>query len=265
MPPILAREIADYVFEIAPNPPGRTENTWHYGGPDVPVTGVAVAWWITPEIFQDMPTHGLNFALSHETVTFSLPGQCLWGTLPESVWDIQTNRNIRDLVERHNMAAHQFHSNVDLAPWGMPRALVAQLGWDALPADWSRGVPVITLPPRPLAQLVHEIKLKLDLPFVRWDGEPERVVSRVAVAWGGLCQSWAAAMCAAPLGFDTLLGGDIIDGVVRLARGQGWTVIDAMHHTTEMDAMRILAGKLRQRFPNLPIRFYPNTSPWRVS
>ena len=61
------------------------------------------------------------------------------------------------------------HSNIDKAAWGMPRALFARLGWQGFPTDWSRGVPVVTLPPRTLRALVEEVKAKLGLPFVRYD------------------------------------------------------------------------------------------------
>src|SRR5690606_1280398 len=124
--------------------------------------------------------------------------------------------------------------------WGMPHALVEQLGWQDYPADWSRGVPVVTHPPVRLVELVDEIKAKLRLPFVRYDGDDQRIVSRVALAWGGLMFSWCAAMAPYPLGFDVIVGGDVIDGQVRMGRMEGWAVIDAFHHATEMKAMEHL-------------------------
>jgi putative NIF3 family GTP cyclohydrolase 1 type 2 len=224
---------------------------------------MAVAWWITPDILRDMAARGLTLGISHERVIIELPERFVWGPLPKNE-EILLNRQFKEITAAHGIAIHQMHSNIDKASWGMPHALFARLGWDTLPIDWSRGVPVVTLPPRTLRTLIAEVKDRLGLPFVRYDGDPERVVSRVAVPWGGLCQGWGGPVCPSPLGFDVLMGGDIIDGVVRLARAYGWAVLDAMHHATEIDAMRLLADKLRARFPDVNVRFYENDSPWKV-
>jgi putative NIF3 family GTP cyclohydrolase 1 type 2 len=263
--PLRAQEVVDYVFEIAPNPSHAWENVFLFGDGDTPVGGVAAAWWITLDILHDMARRGLTLGLTHERVIFELPERFVWGSLPKTD-EVLANRDFSRVTRRYGIAIHQMHSNVDKASWGMPRALLDRLGWQGYPADWSCGVPVATLtPPRRLAELVREVKEKLCLPFVRYDGDPERVIARVAVPWGGLCQGYGGPLCPSPLGFDAVLGGDVIDGVVRLARAQGWAVVDAMHHATEMDAMRVLAEKLRQRFPAVETRFYANDPPWRVA
>jgi putative NIF3 family GTP cyclohydrolase 1 type 2 len=259
-----AQEIVDYVFSIAPNPAWGRENFFEFGGGDLDVTGVGVSWWLTSDMLADFPARGLNLGLTHERVIYDLPAHCNWGRIPQT-WDDAANQRIADLATRHGLAIHRFHSNIDLCDWGMPVTLLRQLGWDGYPADWSRGVPVVTHPPLPLGELIAEVKARLALPFVRYDGDPRRVVSRIAVPWGGLCQWWAAPACAAPLGCDVLLGGDIIDGVVRYAREHGWAVVDAFHHSTEMGAMTVLAEKLRARFPGLPVHDYPMTMPWAVA
>ena len=97
------------------------------------------------------------------------------------------------------------------------------------------------------------------------DGDPDRVVRRIAIAWGGLGQWWTGAACAAPLGFDVLISGDVIDGVVRLAREEGWCVIDAFHHATELAAMRLLARKLQDRFPQIAVHYVEQSMPWSVA
>jgi putative NIF3 family GTP cyclohydrolase 1 type 2 len=257
------QDVIDYVFEIAPDPPHAWENVYLYGDGLAEVSGITVAWWITPEMLTDMAERGCNLGLSHERIRFELPARFVWGTLPPED-EIPVNREIQELTGRHGITVHQFHSNIDKVSWGMPHALLDRLGWQDYPADWSRGVPVVELPPRSLGSLIAELKETLALPFVRYDGDPDRVVSRVAIPWGGLCQGYGGVICALPLGFDVVVGGDIIDGVVRLARAHGWAVIDAMHHATEIDAMQVLTEKVRARFPQVPVTFVDNTAPWRV-
>ncbi len=258
-----AQDIVDYVFEIAPNPSTAWENVYLAGDGAIEARGIAVAWWLTPDLLEKMEAQGLNIGISHERPVFDLPQRFVWGPLPDA-GEVPANRRIKAIAGRAGLALHQMHSNIDKADWGMPRALFARLGWGGYPTDWSRGVPVVDLPPCTLRELIAELKAKLELPFVRYDGDLERPVRRAAVPWGGLCQGWAGAVCAGPLGFDVVIGGDVIDGVVRLARAEGWAVIDAMHHATEMDGMRVLARKLEMRFPGLPVRFYENDAPWQA-
>lgn len=258
-----AQEIIDYVFEIAPNPEWAWENVFEFGDGDIETTGVAVAWWITSDMIQDMIAKKINCGLTHETTYYQMPERFVWGTLSKSE-DLEVNRKITKIATDGNLVIHRFHCNLDVAAWGMPRALLRQLGWQEYSCDWSRGVPVVTIAPCALRDLIAEVKAKLRLPFVRYDGDLNRIVRRVAIPWGGLCQGWSGPACAEPLGFDALIGGDIMDGVVRLAREYNWAVIDAMHHATEMEAMKILAQKLQHRFPDLRVEYYENSMPWAV-
>ncbi len=259
-----AREIVDFVWDIAPNPPGAEENIYEFGDGHAEVSSIGVAWWITSEILDACFRKGIQMGITHERVIYDIPEQCMWG-LPCATDELAANQRFADKVRQYGVTIHRFHSNIDLADWGMPHALIDQLGWSGYAIDWSRGIPVVNLPETvPFCDLIDHVKRCLDLPFVLCDGERGRPVSRVALAWGGLCQWWTAAACAAPLGFDVLIGGDVIDGVVRLAREQGWAVIDAWHHATEIQAMRVLARKLEAKFPEIEVVFFENTIPWTI-
>ncbi len=260
---ITAQNIVDFVWEIAPDPAFANENFFELGDARTRVAGVGVAWWITSEMLEEFARMKITLGLTHERVIYDLPEKYDWGIVP-TTGELPVNRRIPRLAALHGIAIHRFHSNIDLADWGMPRALFDQLGWSAYPIDWSRGIHVVTHPPIMLKGLIQEVKTRLRLPFVRYDGNLDHLVSRIAVPWGGLCQWWTGAACAAPLGFDVVMGGDIIDGVVRLAREEGWAVIDAMHHATEMEAMRRLADKVRARFPEVPVHYFENDMPWAV-
>lgn len=258
-----AQDVVDYVWSIAPNPEWGAENVYEWGSAQSDVTGIAVAWWITTDMLEEMARLGLNLGLTHEKTTYPL-WTFRWGPLPPQD-ELRANRRIQALAERHAITVHRFHSNLDLADWGMPKALIAQLDWQDYPVDWSRGVPVVTLPPQALGEVVASVKARMGLPFVRYDGDPARVVSRIALAWGGLCQLWSPAACVSPLDPDVILGGDIIDGVVRFNREQGYATIDAMHHATEMAAMELLCDKLRKRFLDMAIHYFSNSMPWAVA
>lgn len=258
------QQIIDYVFDIAPNPDWGTENVYEFGDGEREVSAVGVAWWITTDMLDQFAARGINLGLTHERSYFTKLAPFAWGPTVDPA-TMRSNLRMKELTGRHGITIHRFHSNIDLVPgWGMPHALLDQLGWRGYPADWSRGVPVVEHPPVTLLELVDELKDKLKLPFVRYDGEDSRIVSRIALAWGGLAFSWCAAMAPYPLGFDVLLGGDVIDGQVRMGRMEGWAVIDAFHHATEMEAMKYLADRVRRQFPSLPVHYFENSMPWRV-
>jgi putative NIF3 family GTP cyclohydrolase 1 type 2 len=258
---IRAGDIVDFVFQIAPNPSWGTENIFEAPGPDRVVTGIGIAWLINAAFLSQFPSMGLSMAISHETIRFDVPTNYKWGT-PIPTDEVPSNRRVTAMCKDLNIAVHRFHSNIDLVEWGMPHAVIDQMGWTDDPQDWSRGVPVIQIKPVTLGTLAIQFRERMGIPFVRYHGDLSRTVSRVALAWGGLCQNWVGATCALPLGFDVLVGGDIIDGVTRFAREHQFAVLDAMHHATEWQAMRILGHKIAERFPGLKVVEFDNGSPW---
>lgn len=255
------RQIVDAVFEMAPNPSWGQENILEWGRFDAPVRGIGVAWWITVPMMKQLAEMGLNLGLTHERTTYPATENFKWGNCP-TFDEIGANRWIAQVASDFNLSVHRFHSNIDLAPWGMPHAAIDQLGWDQSKVDWSRGVPVAEIQPIALGALIDHVKRSLGIPFARYDGDLSRPIRRVGMVWGGLCQGFAGLMTVLPLEVDAIIGGDVIDGVVRLAREHNVAVIDAMHHATEMRAMELLADKLRARFPHMPVHFIPNDPPW---
>src|ERR1043165_3536218 len=99
-----------------------------------------------------MARSGFQLGLSHERVIYDLPETYEWGKIIPT-GDLEVNRRLCEIASRHGIAVHCFHSNIDLVPWGMPQALLAQLGWAHHPADWSRGIPVVRIPPTSLGAL----------------------------------------------------------------------------------------------------------------
>ena len=273
-PAVTGREIIDFVFEIAPNPAWADENVFEFGDGSGEVAAVGVAWRITSDIMLELGRGGFQLGLTHKRVPYDLVTWYPWGQIP-AAQNLAANRRLGEIASSYNLSIHRFQSNLDLAPWGIGPSLLKQLEWDKRPTDWSRGVPVIDIDAIPLHELNRLVKARLDLPFVRYDGEPERIIRRIAVSLGGMrrlpaswggswCAGWDGAACASPLGFDAIIGGDLTDGLVRFARENDWAVIDAMHHATEMQVMRVLTRRLQNRFPNLRVEFFANSCPWQL-
>ncbi len=257
------QDAVDYVFEIAPNPDGMTENKYLFRREDTECRGIGVAWWLTSEIISDMHANGINLGFCHEPVFFEglEYKPFLWGPTPTEA-EFAPNFKLKKLLEQTGVTVHRFHSNLDKADFGMIPALLNRLGWDNYPRVYAGDLPCVTLPEQTLKSLAEELKNKLQLPYIKYDGDPDRIVSKAVIAWGGLCQFWGGPMCASLLAPDVIIGGDIIDGVVRIGREMDLPVIDALHCATEMDGMAALAEKLQLKFDGIPVKFYRNRIPF---
>ena len=93
---------------------------------------------------------------------------------------------------------------------------------------------------RDLAQLIGE---RLPAPSVRFCGDPERVVRRVAVLGGAGTSAVGDAISA---GADVLVTGDVRHHAALDALELGLALVDAGHHATEVAAMPAFAGRLRE-------------------
>lgn len=131
------------------------------------------------------------------------------------------------------------------------RALIAahpydEVAYDLLPmldgAEVGLGL-VGDLPaPRPLAAVAAAIRDGLPAPHLRYAGDPDGEVARVAVV-GGAGDSHIGAALAA--GADVYVTGDLRHHVTLDALEQGLALIDAGHHATEVAALPAWVDRLR--------------------
>lgn len=131
------------------------------------------------------------------------------------------------------------------------RALIAahpydEVAYDLLPmldgAEVGLGL-VGKLPaPRSLAEVAAIIRDELPAPHLRYAGDPDAEVARVAIVGGAGDSHIAAAMAA---GADVYVTGDLRHHVALDALEQGLALIDAGHHATEVAALPSWVERLR--------------------
>ena len=153
------------------------------------------------------------------------------------------------------------------------RALLAnhpyeEVAYDLYPTvtGADRGFGVIGVLPEPLSlrRVAERVREELPAPFLRFAGEPDRVVRRVAVV-GGAGESLIAA--AAASGADVLVTGDLKHHVTLDALEQGLALVDAGHHATEAAALpawidRLEAARQRRGLTAPLVRSAVPTEPW---
>lgn len=144
-----------------------------------------------------------------------------------------------------------------------------EVAYDLVPllegADAGFGrVGVLPTPAR-LAEVAAVLRDRLPAPHLRYAGDPDRVVSRVAVVGGAGDSLITAAMAS---GAEVYITGDLRHHVTLDAVTQGLALIDAGHHATEVAAMPAFLERLersaRARGLEAPVvASQVPTVPWR--
>lgn len=98
--------------------------------------------------------------------------------------------------------------------------------------------------PRRLADVVSRVRERLPAPHLRYAGDPDRMITRVATVGGAGDGLIGAAVGA---GADVYITGDLRHHVTLDALEQGLAMIDAGHHATEIAAMPMWVRRLTER------------------
>ena len=142
-----------------------------------------------------------------------------------------------------------YHLPLDGHPeLGNNAQLAKRLGWqvDGRFGEQDLGWHGRTVAPTTLADLTQTISTRLQrAPLVIDDGDPDRLVDRVAWCSGGAQSYFEQAI---ELGIDVFLTGEISEQNVHLARESGVAYLAAGHHATERYGVQALAVHLAERF-----------------
>jgi len=140
-----------------------------------------------------------------------------------------------------DIAIYAAHTNMDMAPEGINKKLAEMFGLK----NAKIIEPLDTLPDSGLGQIgeVEEITLKdfakkvkelLKTPFVRWCGEENQIIKRVAIGSGSCGELIPEAI---NMGADVMVTGDLKYHTCLDFANENFSVIDAGHFPTEQIAM----------------------------
>ncbi len=247
-------DIAAFIQSIAP---GSMAESWDNvgllcGDANQTVRKILVALDPFEAVCAEAVETGADLIVTHHPLIF-VP--------PKSVTeDTSVGRCIRMLC-RNGISAINAHTNWDCAPGGVNDVLAEILGLSDIsvisPAGTDEhGTPYGLLrqgsvPVTSLNSFLQTIKTVLGTPVLRYvdGGKP---VSRVAVG-GGACAG--ELMDAFDAGCDTFVTSDVKYNQFWDAQDLGMNLIDAGHFYTENPAAKVLANKLQENFPEIPVEF----------
>ncbi len=256
------------VIEALTSPDIEIENTvdgLEFGKPDEIVKGIAVTFLATQEAVCEADKLGVNLIISHEGIFFSHRAK---------LQELQLNRVFQQkyrTIEENGLAIYRYHDHIHrYLPDAITAGLVKSLGWQAyeienLPAATICSIPVLTL-----QEVIHHVKERLGMRFIRVIGDVSMPCRRVGLLVGYRGHGDSAIPLSEEKNLDLLIYGEgpewetpeyIRDAVLQ---GKQKAVIVLGHAESEMPGMIYLTETLQEKFPDVPVRFIPQKPVFKI-
>jgi putative NIF3 family GTP cyclohydrolase 1 type 2 len=225
------------------------------GDPDAEVRRVAVLWMLTVEAIERVSQLGANLVVTHEPTFYTHVDAV------SAVGDHPVYARKRELIEQAGLTVLRIHDSWDGWPGiGIGDSLATLLGLGE--AVVQRGLhKIYQVPPMRLDDLAAMTGGKIGVNPVLVAGDPNRMVSRIDLAYGALggldSMNWVACE-----GVDAVIAGELSHWKeIRYLLDCGVAVILTDHAASENPGLRNLAEFIHQQF-NVPADFVEVGSPF---
>jgi putative NIF3 family GTP cyclohydrolase 1 type 2 len=231
---------------------------FRFGNPDVEVTGVGVGWLLTMEVIRAAIAKGVNMLLIHEPEVF-FTNNSPWHTclIPETN---PVNLAKKRLLLEHDICVYTAHSNWDLQPEvGMQPTFAKALGLtNEIKRDIAVGV--YRIDPMPFSALVEKVKKATGLAHMRVQGDANRQIKTVAVAFGLMGKLVDAVLVNKA---DAGIFGELPELGFHAARDADVPVIETTHVVSESIGFRSAYDVMKARVPGVRFEFLEVDFPYR--
>ena len=176
----------------------------------------------------------------------------IFGKLNKITTDCPTTGKAIALI-KNNISVYSAHTNLDKANGGLSDMLVNRLGLSHvtnLCEDLGRIGELET--EMSLMDFAKQVGHRLDLGVVRYVGDPNVVIKRVAVLSGSGAEH-NYFISAKQSNCDVYVTGDLKHHDAQEALEMGLSIIDATHYATENIVVEELCNYLSERFKNIEI------------
>jgi len=207
------------------------------------ISSVLVALDCTLDVIEEAKTKGCNLIFCHHPLIFRKPASVTTGDL--------LGKKIIDLISK-GINVYSSHTNLDSVQGGLNDIIMELLGLeetkvlDAVPGESDSGIgrTAFLAEPVKLGELIDIVKGTLCVPALRYTGDEEKIISKIAVI-NGSGQSYFNA--AVREGCQCIITGDTTYHYVSDLREEGIAVIDAGHYATEWPALVVFSEWLQNK------------------
>jgi putative NIF3 family GTP cyclohydrolase 1 type 2 len=250
-----AREVIRWLD--AQQPETGSEEGFKFGDPETAVTGVLVCWMADVEALTEAAARGCNLVICHETLFYPqsapIDGERCWAT----------NRLRMEAMHEGRLVVYRAHGKLDrlcifddfAAALGLSEVLAGE--------GYTR---IFSIAPAPVSALVARAKQATGQARVRLAGDPERVVTRVGLPWGGLglFVNIGFMQRLAENGAEVGICGETDEYAMRFAIDAGLTLIETSHAACESIGLRHFAAMLAEAHPGLRVVHHDTGPRWQV-
>lgn len=231
-----------------------------FGDMDEAVQGIAVVFMPTQQVLEKAVARGANLVISHEGPFFSHHDSFAATIEEDPVYQAKSA-----FLAESGLSLFRLHDYVHrYQPDGITEGLVHELGWDRYLTAHQQAASIVEVPAMTVKEAAAHVKEKLGLSYVRLTGNPDTPCRRI----GLLAGYRGGGALAIPLfereQLDLVLYGEgpewespeyVRDAVWQ---GKSKALIVLGHAESESSGMKLLASRLQQQFPQLPVHFLPN-------
>lgn len=251
------QEIAEFLEAWAPPASAQSYDNvgLQVGDPNVKVERGLLALDLTPQVLEEATTIGATLIVSHHPLIFRPL---------RSVTTQSFSSNLAFGLAASGVALYSIHTNLDAASGGVSFALGQTLGlsnldfldtFEANGDEVGLGVVGRLDPPLKLEPFLERATERLNAKSMRFVGDPEQHIQRVAVCGGAGGDLIAQALASR---VDVYLTADLkyhqFFEVLDTKGHPRMALIDAGHYETEAMTERLLLEELAARFPRVDWR-----------
>ena len=230
------------------------------------VNKIVVCWMSDVSALDFAAKEGANLMIVHESPFFPYNVNSVGGAPDHMAWQANHNRIVK--MAKNGIHIIRMHMPVD--NYCILNEFAAMLGLDK-PAVVLRpnmkplDISVFDIESCSFQALIDRVKASMNIPSLRVsNGDLNRIVNRIGIAWGGLGLFVNVAMVQdlIDLGSEAIIVGETDNYGIRFAIDAGVDVIEAGHEVSENPGLKRFAKDLALMLPELPVVFYENETPF---
>lgn len=227
------------------------------GDLDNAVRAIAVSFMPSYRVIEEAARVGASLLVVHEGVYYSHRYE------PDRFGDDPVILAKQALIARSGLAIYRCHDYWHrIRPDRIALGFLRQLGWETFVLRHEPTSSVVVLPsPKTVYDVAMSLKQRLGLAAVRVVGDLARTCTRIGVTVGYRGGGDHAIPLFLQDGLDLLIVGEGPEWETpeyvkdAIAQGRGAALVVVGHTESEVPGMRLLAERLRESFPGVPVDY----------
>jgi len=261
---ITTESIISYIEGLTGHPLNRDEGVQH-GSAQREVRRTLVSWMATADALRYAGKEGFDLFLAHESLYYPYDAYIRQDN-PPGWGNWHTNRQRRELLERHDLVLLRAHGSLDEICIFDDFADLLGLG---SPIQANGLAKVYEIEPCSLAELATRVKQRLKMPALRVSAPQGmgQIVHRIGPPWGGLglFVNVGYQQQVIELGCDVLIAGESDDYGFRFSAECGIPMIETGHEISENPGLEHFSRVLQEHFPEIVVEFYECQPSWEMA